>query len=562
MLDSQARQLVDMMVALADERQVESVLSRVLETVIALSNANGARVLSLDYAGRTLHAMLSRINGVDEAKAGIDPIEMYTQSGSLNFEDAHVFSLISRKIVTIPRLRQHSGFKLQALMDQDRKMGLETQSLVLLPLRTRDNKSIGVLQLINVHDDKTGEPSGLSQDIEPIIVSIASYLSVTLSNARLFQENKALIGQLNRLNEALEEENRQLRQRIETTPQSTGIVGDSEPLKKVMKLAGRAARTKVPVLVLGETGTGKEMLARAVHKASPRRDKPFVIQNCAALPENLLESELFGHTKGAFTGAVADKRGLIVEANGGTLFLDEIGDMPIGLQAKILRFLQEEEVRPIGSNKTFKVDVRIVAATHQDLTSRIKDGLFREDLYYRLSVFPVTLPALRERPSDVMLLVQHFLEQACQNFGRRVPVVSREAFDALLRWRYPGNIRELKNVVERAVLMSDDGESIKPNHLPQEMSGNANGSHAHAPLTDEMSSERTLRDMVGRFEASVIESKLREEGWNQSKCAERLGLSRRALIDKLNRYGIKRRDETSLSGENERFNPSDVANRL
>ena len=233
-----------------------------------------------------------------------------------------------------------------------------------------------------------------------------------------------------------------------------GLIGASPPMRAVFDLIERVAPSDVSVLIHGETGSGKELVAKALHEQSRRKGKPFLAENCAAVPPNLLESELFGHKRGSFTGAVADRPGHFVAANGGTLFLDEIGDMPLEMQAKLLRVLQEGEVRPVGSNKTTKVDVRIVAATHRDLVAMCKTGGFREDLYFRLNVVTIELPPLRERKGDVRLLARHLLESVAAEIGREVRI-SDEALAALEQWTWPGNVRELENELRRAAVFAD-----------------------------------------------------------------------------------------------------------
>ncbi len=237
-------------------------------------------------------------------------------------------------------------------------------------------------------------------------------------------------------------------------PRRFGMVGDSPALRKVCELLAKVAPTDVPVLILGETGTGKELVARALHEHSARKARPFLAENCAAVPANLLESELFGHVRGAFTGAVQDRPGHFVAADGGTLFLDEIGDMPLEMQAKLLRVLQDGEVRPVGSNRSRHVDVRVVAATNKDLVASAKQGTFREDLYFRLAVITLQLPPLRERTGDVRHLVRFFVERTAKELGRDLRVTP-EALAALEAWRWPGNVRELENELRRAAALSD-----------------------------------------------------------------------------------------------------------
>lgn len=296
-----------------------------------------------------------------------------------------------------------------------------------------------------------------------------------------------------------------------------GLIGNSTAMQRTRALISRVLHSRHTVLLTGETGTGKEVVSRAIHEYGARRSKPFVVQNCAAFPESLLESELFGYRKGAFTGADRDRAGLFDTADGGTLMLDEIGDMPLFLQAKLLRVLQEGEIRPLGSNVTRKVDVRIIAATHQNLPSLIAEGRFREDLYYRLAQFPIELPSLRQRGADVAELARHFADQAC-HFLERDPLRWSDAvLDLLSGYGFPGNVRELKGMVERAVLLCDGGWLL-PEHFTI-----ADKSEPHA-------SDLNLREQLQAFERGVLLDCLHKSGGNRTLAARRLGLARRTLL--------------------------------
>jgi formate hydrogenlyase transcriptional activator len=290
------------------------------------------------------------------------------------------------------------------------------------------------------------------------------------------------------------------------------------------------APTDTTVLLLGETGTGKELFARAVHQLSPRRDRTFVRTSVAALPATLLESELFGHEKGAFTGAAVSRAGRLEVANRGTLFLDEVGDIPMEMQPKLLRVLQEREFERLGSTRTQRVDVRIVAATNRDLERMIEDGSFRSDLYYRLSVFPITIPPLRERANDIPALAQHFAKQCARRLGRAVPAIPDTVMDALVRWKWPGNIRELQNVIERAVILSPGGTLMLPSQDLRAKTSKATSSTKAAA---------TLKDA----ERETILRALRESGGviaGPDGAAARLGLRRTTLQSKMRKLGIKR----------------------
>ncbi len=302
-----------------------------------------------------------------------------------------------------------------------------------------------------------------------------------------------------------------------------GILTRDESMLRILQRARAVAGTRVPVLIQGESGTGKELLARFIHGLSPRSTRPFVAVNCAAIPENLLESELFGHEKGAFTGATARKLGKFEQANGGTLLLDEIGEMSLNLQAKLLRVLQEWEVDRLGGNSPVKVDVRVLATTNAELAECVRKGKFREDLYFRLNVIPFQLPPLRERPGDIPLLAEHFLRRAAKEHGRQVSGLEPKALEKLQRHPWRGNVRELRNVLERAVLLCQ-GEVIKQEEIFLE--------HLQETPLPEFQVNGSLRDV----ERELILCTLEKEGWNRTRASAKLGISIRTLRNKLHEY--------------------------
>ena len=332
--------------------------------------------------------------------------------------------------------------------------------------------------------------------------------------------------------ERLARENRRLRAELRGAVGVDAIVGVSEAMQAVLRQVRKVAPQKTTVLLSGESGTGKELVARALHDLSPRAAAPFVAVNCGAIPGELLESELFGHARGAFTDAVRAKKGLAVEADGGTLFLDEIGELPLPLQVKLLRFLQEEEVRPVGDNRSQKVDVRVVAATARDLAQAVAAGQFREDLFWRLNVVAVRLPALRERPDDVETLARHFL----QRFALLRPELpglrfTPEALETLRAHRWPGNVRELMHAVERAVVLAE-GSAIREEDLPDPVRSPDPG--LPGPPPDDLSVKRATRAL----EARLIQEALARTGGNRTRAAELLDLSYRALLYKIKEYGL------------------------
>jgi DNA-binding NtrC family response regulator len=316
------------------------------------------------------------------------------------------------------------------------------------------------------------------------------------------------------------------------------LVGHSPAIIDVMKTVARVASSRASVLVLGETGTGKELIARTLHQYSERRDRRFVAVNCSALAEGLLESELFGHLRGAFTGAATARTGLFREADHGTLFLDEVGDITPALQSRLLRVLQEHEIVPVGSETPVKVDVRIIAATHRDLAALVREGRFREDLFYRLNVVTLTLPPLRERPQDIPLLIDHFLRTLGARHGRRLVAVDAEAQDLLLAYSWPGNVRELQNVLERALVLVEQ-DIIGPEHLPPEVRGAA----APAPLPRGTGYDGPGGEFLpmAEVERLHVTRALARTGGNREEAARILGISRRTLTRMIQRWGLPRR---------------------
>jgi len=324
-------------------------------------------------------------------------------------------------------------------------------------------------------------------------------------------------------------ENRAMREQLDKAFSFEGIVGVSSEMARVIKRLKRVADSKITVLILGESGTGKELVAQAIHNNSPRKNKPFKVINCAGLNENLLESELFGHVKGAYTGAIADRKGLFEAADGGTLFLDEVGDMPMAMQAKLLRALENGEIIPVGSNDVRRVDVRVVAATRRDLREMVNKGEFRDDLYYRLNQVTIRLPPLRERREDIPLLVDHFIREANAKHGKHVKSISAEALRRLSNHRWEGNVRELKSVIDSMVVLAD-GDRLDVDDLPESVRGSTDivpaGAMATAGLTmDEM-------------EKIHIANTLRLTGGNREKAAKVLGIGARTLYRKLKEYGL------------------------
>ncbi len=354
-------------------------------------------------------------------------------------------------------------------------------------------------------------------------------------------ENTQLAAALAEANERLRAENLYLRREVERRYSFEGVIGDSQAMQRVFDVTEKVAQTDATVLIGGETGTGKELIARAIHYAGPRKDQRFVAQNCGALPDTLLESELFGHKRGAFTGAHADKRGLFEIAHRGTIFLDEIGETEPGMQVRLLRVLQDGEIRPLGSSETRKVDVRIVAATNRDLREDVKQGRFREDLYYRLRVVEIGMPPLRERRSDIPALAHHFLDEANERMGRQVKGFSNAAIDRLMAHAWSGNVRELENEVQRAVALAGSEDLIGVEALSEDVRGGAAIRPVAGAAAPSEIHDWNLNGAIDSLKRRMILESLRETG-SKTRAAERLGIPRQSLQKMMKRLELTDED--------------------
>ena len=405
--------------------------------------------------------------------------------------------------------------------------------LVLLDVRLPGMDGIEVLERIKAHDE----------EIEVILVTAVKTIRTAVDAIKLGAfdyltkpfDVEEITGVVDRVLEkrALQRELLYLRGELADRQGFDRIVGRSPEMMKVYQLIANVAKTTATVLITGESGTGKELIARAIHHQGQRRDKPFVAVNCAAIPAPLIESELFGHEKGAFTGAYQKKLGKFELAQEGTLFLDEVGSLRLDLQAKILRVIQEREVERVGGSRTLKVDIRLIAATNINLKKAVQERVFREDLYYRLNVVPIQLPPLRSRPGDIPLLVDYFINKYNREFGKAVKGVTRSALGMLTAYEWPGNVRELENIIERSVALSQ-GSMIRLKDLPLDLAL-SDGVHA-----DDDGRGLTLRAARRQFERQYLLRVLDRVDWNQTMAARLLGLHRNSLFQKLSALGIKR----------------------
>jgi two-component system response regulator HydG len=415
-------------------------------------------------------------------------------------------------------------------------LGRDVIDLVIADLKMEPISGLDLLRLVKQ----------MSRDTEIILMTAFGTVESAVEAMKLgafdfvtkpFHGDEILLRIRNALEKRrLKEEIHLLRAEVKSAFGLEGIVGVSEGIRRVLNVLPRVAQTDSTVLLTGESGTGKELIARAVHAASRRAQGPFVSVSCAAFPEQLLENELFGHVKGAFTGALAARKGLFEEANGGTFFLDEIGEAPPPIQAKLLRVLEERTIRRLGDNRSIPVDVRVIAATNRDLHTAVKDKSFREDLFYRLNVIRIHLPPLRERPEDVPLLVRHFLALHCQRFQRKLDGFSTTAFEILTAYDYPGNIRELSNVVEQAVALAA-GPMIEAHDLPEKLLHRETETAYPASATATPSRPKSLADM----ERDLILERIRARGGHLSLVAKDLGISRTTLWRRMKEYQIESR---------------------
>jgi Nif-specific regulatory protein len=419
----------------------------------------------------------------------------------------------SGKPIVVPRVSREPAFLHRAARRPE--LAHQELSFVCVPILL-NRRAVGALAI-----DLRFKPDRDFERSTKFLGIVASMIAQAIKIQRLIEEDKR----------RLVDENAHLRQELKERYDFSNFVGTSGPMRQIFEQVTQVAGTNTTVLIRGESGTGKELIAHAIHYSSLRAARPFVKVSCAALPESLIESELFGYEKGAFTGAAARKKGRFELAESGTLFLDEIGDVNLATQVKLLRVLQEREFERVGGTETIKANVRLVAATNKDLERAIASGAFREDLYYRLNVFTIFIPPLRERKSDLVLLVDHFLEKFAREHNRSIRRISTPAIDMLASYHWPGNVRELENTIERAVLMCD-GEVIHGHHLPPSLqTAEASGTVSRG----------SLADAVGAYEKDMIQDALKTTRGNRAKAARLLDSTERIINYKVRQYGIDAR---------------------
>jgi Nif-specific regulatory protein len=503
----QLQLLYDVSRSLHSLTDLNELLAWVVEKCKELLDAEGCSVILLDETGRELYFPFVS----PEHSEVSDRLRQLRMPADKGIAGAVVQSGESLLVEDVGRdARFYSA--------ADEQTGAATRSIVCAPLRTKHG-IIGVIECINKRR------GGFSQAELTFLEALSGSIAVAIENARLYQTLR-LSEQRLRDEVALLERERPARTRF------SDVIGSSLAMDKVFRLVESAVSSPITVLLQGETGSGKEVIARAIHFEGPRKDKPFVAVNCAAFTETLLESELFGYRKGAFTGANTDKRGLFEAADGGTIFLDEVGDMPPTLQVKLLRVLERGEFMPVGDTQVRKVDTRVVSATNKDLLAEVRGGHFREDLYYRLSAFPIFVPPLRERREDIALLVAHLLKRLAVKWGRSEVTVRPEALDCLARYAWPGNVRELEHELERAVTLAGEANSLGAEHFSERVLTAATRPGSVRPTG-------SLRQARHAFEKDYVAQALRAHDGNVSQAARTLGISRVMLQKKMKSFGLR-----------------------
>ncbi|MGL6259092.1 sigma-54 interaction domain-containing protein [Vibrio sp. WXL103] len=522
--------------SMADRSQLASTMHAILAAARQLTMASHGIIYVLDQTGDKLVPLAVHVN---EQPLEAHPWIALDYQG-LAENDPFSFALQTGEVVLINELYRYNGYDCESIYNNERLLNINSQNLIAWPLKDLQQQTVGLLVLsnLNVIDD------------EQSLTTFTQLAATSIRQAVLLETYHQHIQQLNNDNQALSDENRQLKQRKK--PGYDGPIAESEAMQAILSRLQRILRLPVDVLLRGETGSGKEVIARHIHQSSDRAKQPFIAQNCAAIPEQLLESELFGHKKGSFTGADSDKIGLFEAANGGTLFLDEIGDMPMLLQAKLLRVLQERTIRRIGESKERHIDVRVVAATHCNILQQIKQGDFRADLYHRLNVFPVNLPPLRERQDDILPLAEHFISDVSKRMAlEATPVLSQRARIQLLDYAFPGNVRELRNIIERSVLLSDfstietvefgeEFELLESEPQPTQPERKAESIKVTLPElgASDDGENLSLKQAVNDYERKLIQNQLDSFGWQIKKTSEFLDMPLSTLNHKIKKYGL------------------------
>lgn len=528
--ESFTQRLLEINKRMVGERDPQRLLEFIMDTAIELSKVEAGLLLILDETGEFKPQVARNIQ-------------------KENLETIQFSRTVAREVLrTGEPVLSLDAPKDENLKSSESILTLKLKTIACVPLKIQ-NKTIGVIYL-----DTTQRMAAFQKDFLPLLQAFADQAAVALQNAWLFQENenyrRRLESDLSQTKQELEEREeslQELKAQISERPRKTvygyeQIIGRSKKMEEILKILDKITNAQVPVFILGETGTGKELLARAIHQNSLRREAPFVAINCSAFPETILESELFGYYKGSFTGADRDRKGLFETADGGVLFLDEIADMSLAMQAKVLRTIQEQEVLRLGGRLPIKVNVRVISAANKDLKKMVREAKFREDLYFRIAGITIPLPPLRERKEDIPLLIKHFIGKIAKenNLPQNIHI-GREAMNALLAYHWPGNIREMENCLTNAGLLSE-GMEIKPEHLImhhdlyQDSDAAPGPTQTRPPIEDRLAfnPDKKIED----YEREIILKTLKYCSGNKSETARRLGVSRLTLHKKIEEYGL------------------------
>ncbi|MGB6065864.1 MAG: sigma 54-interacting transcriptional regulator [Desulfomonilaceae bacterium] len=496
--------LFKMGILISSETNMSSLIELLIREAPSVMNAERATIFLADHQTKELYSHL----GVGLKH---DQIRIPWRSGIAGWVFTHGESLNIVDTYKDPRFNKAV----------DPQTGFRTKNLLCVPLRVPGGPVIGVFQVLN-------KRAGVFTSIDLEILEILA------SQAARSMEHALEWDHLRQSASLLRQENVGLKQALQHSDLLEEIIGSASGMQEVRSLIRKVAPTETTVLIQGESGTGKELVARAIHRLSPRANESLISLNCAAIPSELIESELFGHRKGSFTGAVADHIGVFKAAHRGTLFLDEIEATSPSMQVKLLRAIQSGEIKPVGDNTSQCVDVRLVAATNRDLTERIRQGMFREDLFYRVNVFPITIPPLRERIDDVPLLALHFLDRLTVLTGKSVRGLDPTALELLVRYPWPGNVRELENEIERAHILAGEGGNLSVRCL----SPRIRDSIEKMIEEEAVSNPLTLKEATDRMEKSMLEEALERCDGNRSVAAKQLGLSRQGLLNKIHKFGL------------------------
>jgi len=470
----------------SDYTDLEALLTRIIDSAISLTGGDTSSLLLVHPENKKLYFEIA----LGRSGSELRQFSLDMGEGIAGWVAQHRTSLIVNDVNADARF--HSEIS--------RKLGFPTHSILAVPMSVK-GKCVGVIEIIN----KKNEDRFDEEDLKWLEV-LATQAGIAIQNARAYQK--------------VRQEIFSLQEQVRTKKGFHTMIFESKALRDTLAIAERAAQTDSTVLLTGESGVGKELFAEQIHLKSRRNAAPFIRVNCAALPSDLVETELFGHVKGAFTDAVSDRRGRFELADHGTIFLDEIADLPAQVQVKLLRVLQQHRFEPVGSSRTRTVDVRIVAATNRDVERLVQEGRFRADLYYRLNVLPIFIPPLRSRRADILALADHFLERHWKQTKKRIKGFSDEARTRLLTYAWPGNVRELENIVERAAVMTSENEWITPDALFADSTSGSGGDSYNG---------RDLRQAVTLFKKQFVTSTLHANGWNQTKTAKVLGIQRTYL---------------------------------